>query len=297
MARPCHGAGRGSATGSRLALLAGALAVLLAGPGCAPRGDATADEAEVARRPDASGGPAAVTALGRLEPRNGIRRVAGPSRPTVVIARLLVDEGDRVSAGQPIAVLDSLRENEARAARAQVQVGNARRSFERVDTLVRQGVSSSAARDDAKVALDVAEADLAAARSAVDLDTVRAPVAGEIVAVHARSGERVGPDGIVEVAENDAMYAIAEVYETDVGRVAVGQRARLASPALAEPLTGSVDRIGRKVGRQTALDTDPIARTDARVVEVRIRVDDGARAAGLSNLQVEITLEPLERRG
>ena len=52
-----------------------------------------------------------VTALGRLQPRGGIIRIAGPSRPSVVIANLLVGDGDRVLAGQPIAVLDTLAEN------------------------------------------------------------------------------------------------------------------------------------------------------------------------------------------
>ena len=39
--------------------------------------------------------PGAVTALGRLEPKDGVIRVAGPSRFAVVIAQLLVDDGDR----------------------------------------------------------------------------------------------------------------------------------------------------------------------------------------------------------
>src|SRR5882724_4752339 len=46
-----------------------------------------------------------ITALGRLEPEAGVIRVAGPSRPSVVIAKLLVREGEVVDAGRPIAVL------------------------------------------------------------------------------------------------------------------------------------------------------------------------------------------------
>jgi multidrug efflux pump subunit AcrA (membrane-fusion protein) len=57
----------------------------------------------------APSGPRAVTALGRLQPKDGIIRVAGPSRPTVVIAKLLVDTGDVVEAGQPLAILDRNR--------------------------------------------------------------------------------------------------------------------------------------------------------------------------------------------
>ena len=36
----------------------------------------------------------------------------------------------------------------------------------------------------------------------------------------------------------------------------------------------------------------PAARTDARVVEVKIRLDDSARGAAFSNLQVEVTIRP-----
>jgi HlyD family secretion protein len=248
-------------------------------------------QAGAAPDPGVGAPPRAVAALGRLEPHDGIRRLAGPSRPAV-IAKLLVEQGDRVATGQPIAVLDTVHEDEASVARAQAELGNAQRAFNRMDSLVRQRVSSTAALDDAKLAVDVARAQLDAARAALDLDTVRAPIDGEIVAVHARSGERIGPDGIVEIARNDQMYAIAEVYETDIARVELGQRARMRSPALPDDLSGTVDRIGRKVGRQEALDTDPIARTDARVVEVRIALDDSTRAAGLSNLQVEVTFEP-----
>jgi len=64
------------------------------------------------------------------------------------------------------------------------------------------------------------------------------------------------------------------------------------SPALAPELTGRVERIGMKIGKLDVLDTDPAARTDARVVPVDIRLDDSTRGAGLSNLQVEVAIQP-----
>jgi HlyD family secretion protein len=80
------------------------------------------------------------------------------------------------------------------------------------------------------------------------------------------------------------------VYETDIGRVSIGQRARVESPVLAERLYGTVDRIGLKVGKADALRADPAARTDARVVEVEIALDRSDLAAGLTNLQVDVEL-------
>ena len=237
-------------------------------------------------------GPVRITALGRLEPRDGIRRVAGPSRPAAVIAKMLVEEGDQVRAGQPLAILDTQAEDAARVARATAELANAARDLARLEPLVRDGMVSVAARDEKQLRVDIARADLLVAQAAVDKDTVHAPVAGQIIALHARAGERVGQDGIAEIGQTDAMFAVAEVYETDVARVRVGHRATMRSPALDGALTGKVDRIGLKVGKLDVQDVDPVARTDARVVAVRIKLDDSARAARLSNLQVDVTIEP-----
>jgi len=110
--------------------------------------------------------------------------------------------------------------------------------------------------------------------------------------VHTRDGERVGANGIVELGRTDSMLVIAEVYETDIGRVRIGQRVVATSPALSAPLAGTVERIGLKVGKLEALATDPVGRTDARVIEVDVALDDSSIASGLTNLQVEVLFEP-----
>jgi HlyD family secretion protein len=209
-----------------------------------------------------------------------------------VIAKLLVDEGERVEAGQAIAILDTLAENQARVARMKAELTNALADFGRYEELFHQEIAAVSLREAAQLKVEVAKAELEAAQSALALDTVRAPVRGQIIAIHARQGERVGPEGIAELGQTDQMYAVAEVYETDVGRVKVGQRATMRSPAVEPALTGVVERIGMKVGRLDLIDTDPSARTDARVVDVRIKLDDSARSAHLSNLQVDVAIEP-----
>jgi HlyD family secretion protein len=238
-------------------------------------------------------GRAAITALGRLEPRDGILPVAGPSsRASVVIARLLVEEGEWVEGDAPLAVLDTQPENEARVARIRAELRNAEAELGRVDDLFRQGIAPISLRDANQLKVDVALAELRMAQSALDQDTVRAPVAGQVVKIHARRGMRVGSEGILELARNDQMYAVAQVYETDIGRVQVGQRASVRSPAFAGALGGTVERVGLKVGRSDLLEADPTARTDGRVVPVHVRLDDSRRAAALSNLQVEVAIAP-----
>ena len=84
------------------------------------------------------------------------------------------------------------------------------------------------------------------------------------------------------------MQLVAEVYQSDRQRLHVGQPVRITSSALAMPLEGRITRIGAIVRRQSMINTDPSANTDARVIEVHAELDPASsrRAADLSNLQV-----------
>jgi len=234
--------------------------------------------------------PASVAALGRIEPRHGVIRVAGPPRPTVVIGELRVEEGDTVQRGQVLAVLAGIGVQRAEVARLSAELENARRELERKQGLFRRGATSDADLETARLHHDVARANLDRAQAELRLSEVVAPIDGQVLEIHAREGERVGAEGVAELGETGAMYAVAEVYETDIGRVRVGQKAVARSPALAGPLSGEVERIGLKIGKKDVLSTDPVADADARVVEVEIRLSDPAAAARFTNLRVEVLI-------
>ena len=93
------------------------------------------------------------------------------------------------------------------------------------------------------------------------------------------------------------MFAVAEVYETDVNLVEVGQTASISSGAFPELLTGRVERIGKLVYRNDVLAIDPTADSDSRIFEVRIRLDDSGVAARFSNHQVDIEIQLTEDAG
>jgi HlyD family secretion protein len=262
----------------------------------------------------------AVAARGRIRPKDGILRIAGPSDFVAVVGKLNVDRGDSVQAGQVIAVMDTLPAREARVGRVQAQITaqeaavvraraeleNARLERERRQQLSLDGVVAASERDSHDAKLAVAEAavreaeavqaalgaELRSAQAERNQSIVRAPVAGQVLEVHAHPGEKVGAEGILEMARTDVMYAIGEVYETDISRVKVGQKAVVRSPALGRELGGTVERLGLKVGKLGALGTDLAARTDARIVEVEIRLDDPAAVAGLTDLEVEVLIRP-----
>jgi HlyD family secretion protein len=236
--------------------------------------------------------PRGVSALGRLEPKDGIRHVAGPSLAVVVVRDLLVDRGDFVKKGQLIATLDTADLQNAVVQEKAAELTNARREYDRSLQLSRSQIESDSRRDEWRTKVSVLEAQLARAEAERRLTQVHAPMDGQVLDVHARAGERVGAKGILELGATQAMYAIAEVYETDVGRVAVGQRARVTSPVFAKELSGVVERIRPKIEKHDALGTDPAARKDARVVEVEVRLDESTPVAGLTQVQVEVTLLP-----
>jgi HlyD family secretion protein len=249
----------------------------------------------VAAAPNAEPAPArpprGVAALGRIQPKDGLIRVAGPALPVVVVKRLLVEKGDFVRKGQPIALLDGEATRRAELERARAELENAESEMRRNQELRRENVVSQSKSDTISTRLAMARANVRAAEAELDRTSVRAPIDGQVIDVYARDGVRVPPEGIVALGRTDQMYAVAEVFETDVVRVRLGQRATVSSPALVEPLHGTVDRIGMRVGKLDAIGADPAARTDARVVEVEIKLDDSAPAAGLTHLQVEIDFE------
>jgi HlyD family secretion protein len=281
-------------------------------------------------------GPSAVSALGRLEPENGVLRIAAASTSRAisgsVINELLVEEGDWAEAGQLLATTDStslmraqLRLSEAelelvvRAAKSENSKADeactladvaASESARRANLLERKLTSTEEAEHaqgeaEAKAAsctaaranASVAESAIEVARNRISMDEVevertlvRAPVAGRVLEVHAHAGEFTSPGGVLDLGRTDHMFAIAEVYEADIGRVSVGQNASITSNALPGALSGKVERIRGQVHKQDVTGTDPAARKDARIIEVEIRLDDSETAAGLTNLQVEIVI-------
>lgn len=233
-----------------------------------------------------------ISSLGRIEPDGGVIRLAGPSGLSSVIMELNVAEGDMVSQGDTIAMLNEYPVRQADLRRLQAELDNARKQLGREQQLASKMASAASKMEALELEVKAAEAAVSAAAAMLDLALVRAPIDGQVLYVHTRPGERVGVEGIIELGKTDKMYAVAEVYETDIVHVKLGQRATVRSPALEKPVTGTVESIGLKVGRMDVLGMDPVAEADARVIEVDILLDDVEAVKALTNLQVEVEITP-----
>ncbi len=151
-----------------------------------------------------------------------------------------------------------------------------------------------------QVDVDVAQAELNKARAAVqraeadlEVSLIRSPLAATILRIHTRMGERVGNDGLLDLGDVSGMDVVAEVHETDILRVHLNQPAEVTVRNLNKVLRGHVIEIGKIIGRKDVLSNDPVDDTDARVVEVRIRLneEDSKVVAGLSWAKVEVRID------
>ncbi|HVH81175.1 MAG TPA: efflux RND transporter periplasmic adaptor subunit [Stellaceae bacterium] len=120
--------------------------------------------------------------------------------------------------------------------------------------------------------------------------TLYAPIDGRVLNVLVRPGENVGTGPVLTLGDTSKMRVVAEVYETDIGRVHLGAQSTIASRALAKPQPGKVVRIGDMVFKNDVMHTDPAARTDARIVQVWIELDDAAALQDLTNLTVDVII-------
>ena len=132
----------------------------------------------------------------------------------------------------------------------------------------------------------VAEASLQNAAAVLDRSLIRAPNAGTILDIDLRPGERIGQQALLRMGKTDSMLVRAEVYESDITKIRTGQSATIHSLAFDSPLTGMVEKVATLVQRQSIVDSDPAANTDARVVEVLVRIhqqssDQAARFVGM----------------
>lgn len=148
---------------------------------------------------------------------------------------------------------------------------------------------------DVKVAeaqLQSAIADLDKAKADLLLSQVRAPIAGQVLKVHAKAGEAVSnTSGVIELGNTKQMYAVAEIYETDIAKVKVGQKATITSEVIDGEISGKVEHIGLRIAKNDVLGTDPAAKTDVRVIEVKIKLDNSAKVSSLTNLQVKVKIQ------
>jgi ABC exporter DevB family membrane fusion protein len=280
------------------------------------------------------------------------------------IRTMTVDQGDRVSKGQILVVLDNddyrarveteraalekaeahlrllrsgARPEEREQARAALDEATAvaetaRRNYERLSQLFDRGVISledldradrerktaearleatrqryqqvlSGSRPEeiaaAEAEVRLARARLAEAEAAYENTFIRSPIEGVVIRRFMRPGESIRFETvgmpILSIADTSALRVRAEIDETDVAWVAIGQQATVTADAYrGEVFTGRVVHVAPSVGRKTLFSDEPAEKRDTEILEILIDLDPPSRPL-MIGLRVEVVIEVLHK--
>ncbi len=205
---------------------------------------------------------------------------------------------------------EELRQARAMLAEMEANLDLARRDYGRKAPLAKSGTASEAALDLARSALNAgearkataaerlalleagtraediaavraqvtfAEAEVALAESLLDKTLIRSPVAGTVLRRLRVTGEAVtnmDPTHIAIIGDLRKLRVRAEVDETDVSRVAAGQRVEIAADAFPNRrFGGTVFRVSQRLGAKAVQTGRPAEKVDMKVLQVLIDLD------------------------
>jgi HlyD family secretion protein len=202
----------------------------------------------------------------------------------------------------------------------------AKNELERREPLAESGVASRQSMDQTRSALGVAEARYAAKGAAVALinapprsediamakanlalaqanreeqraqfakTQLRSPIDGTVLRRYLRAGEVIAlqpPTPILEVGDTSRLRVRAEIDETDISRVMVGQRASVTVDAYDwQSFGGKISKISQRLGRKTVFTEDPADKLDTKILEALIDLDTQVRLP--VGLRVDVFLD------
>jgi membrane fusion protein (multidrug efflux system) len=167
------------------------------------------------------------------------------------INEILVEEGQKVSAGTAIAKLDqSVYQAELAEIRAGLDLS--RSNFKRADELFKKKAGTARARDEAEAQLRADEAKLALAQARLEKTIIVAPFDGVLGLRSVSIGQFLAPgDPIIKLEDIDPMKVDFRVPEVYFARVQVGQEINVHVDAFAEEtIRGRVFAIDALVDEQ-----------------------------------------------
>ena len=234
-----------------------------------------------------------VSAFGYLEPSGDTRVLSAPIQSQdggPRIKQLNVEEGQNVKALQLLATFDTSdrTESQKQTAKAKIKYLSAQLSLLESETNRYRMLSSTGAIPASEVEsrqlnllklkseLELARRDLQQINTELSYSKLYSPITGTVITIYARSGERVGLNGVLKVGTIDSMEAVAQVNEDDIKLIRIGQAVRMASQngGFTQKINGKVIRITPGISTKKQLTLNPTADADSenRAVDVRIKI-------------------------
>jgi RND family efflux transporter MFP subunit len=208
--------------------------------------------------------PRTISATGTLAARRDMP--VGVAGEGGMIARVLVEPGQWVGAGQTLAVIErSVQSQEAQQLAASIEVARAdarlaQQELQRAQSLVSRGFVSKAdverriaTRDAANARVKVAQAQLGATRARIGRLDIRAPAAGLVLDRKVEPGQIVGAGSgaLFRIAQGGQMELLARLPQTDLSTLSVGVPVTVTPVGSQQSYQGSVWQISPVIDPQT----------------------------------------------
>ncbi len=264
--------------------------------------------------------PQTTGAVGQIVPAGGIVAITGA--PGSVVTKIFVRPGQQVKAGTLLmTTMAQTPDSDPALARKQLQVAE-EVSAQQVEAQTDTVALAQSRYDQAKTALDAyqglstivsrkemdgyvnaagdaakslaaeqarlkavkaqADGNLSAARRQLEAamagTELRAPVDGTVLKIARQLGQKLGSDPAVQMGDLSTMYVVSQVDEGDLLRLKPGMAATITAQPLSKPLHGRIEDIDRLID------------TQARLGEVRIRLDSTEPASRMVGMQVDVAI-------
>jgi len=210
------------------------------------------------------------------------------------VIQVLVRAGEAVKAGAPLLTIESA---DAAAARASLDQSTTRLAtsesvYRRNVEMIDKGVGLEVERQEAEARYQEARAENERARQTAGLIgagqgsriTVRAPSDGVVIAIRVAVGAMVAPGGeaLLELGDPSRLQIVAQVLESDLRRIAVGQEAQVDLPSLAIRVAARVESFSPRVETESRR---------AQVYLALLKPQDGLRAGMLAQIALRVGAE------
>ncbi|WP_425057733.1 Macrolide export protein MacA [Sporomusa carbonis] len=194
-----------------------------------------------------------VSATGTIKPVN---MVDISSKITGLLKEVRVKENDQVKAGQVLVVLDDTQ-LQAQVSQARERLANAEANYQRNQRLSSIGAVSEQQLDSSRLDYKVAQASYDQVVSQLEDTVIKSPIDGVVIGKPIPAGQTVAqgisnPMVILSVADMSKLQIETQVDESDIGKVAVGQKATFTVDAFpGKTFNGTVAVISQKATVQS----------------------------------------------
>ncbi len=251
-----------------------------------------------ARTPASQRNSGSIVGTGVTEPSSEIVDVA--AHVSGIVAKVFVQPGDQVTAGQPLLEIDSrdaraaVNEASARAATARQSIAAAQtglrvaqnqyalyqgvddiRAVSRQEVIARRDAVADARAQVAVAQAQARQADAQVVQARVELDRhiVRAPAAMEVLQVDTRAGEYAGTQGtasvLMKLGATKPLHVRLDIDENQIERLALGQPAVISARGDARrQVTATFVRAEPLIVPKRSLTNSATERVDVRVLQL-----------------------------